>query len=312
MLKATTTTLSRMPSCMLKSNLSQRSTNFAKTVSATAETQVRQQSSRKNNMGRFHFETYINGSRLSPYWVDHKQSSKFNNLDLLAMDTVPASSDSEVTLPTDTSATVSITAPDSYAEDKVTAGKLGVLHFFHKRSGDSSSAIAVSFSAEHAELEMDRVTQMTKFNFWSSNPYGVVSDVKLAASAVSHLKKNKNFQVACMLFDTKGIEPRVGQMMMLLKTPAGVWKVSWHSTMEDIYANKLFFVHQVIQNIKVTLKKSSKKPVGVTPALPASELITPIATETLIPTSTVLQAELATTPVSHNSSLDTEVPPESS
>jgi len=190
--------------------------------------------------------------------VDHnKQANKISSLDIFNNDANPRTEQQlNGKLPTDPSATLTLTAPDNYIEDKVMAGKLGVLQLLQKRSGDSASVVAASFSAEEESVTLDHIVQNSKLSFWSGNPYGMVSEVKLAAAVTAPLRK-RGVSTACLLFDTKGIEPRLGQLMLLVRTPAGLWKITWHSTMDDIYSHKSFF-GQVVQTLQFALTKQEK------------------------------------------------------
>lgn len=263
-----------------------------------------------NNIGKFHWETYINGSRISPHWVDTKHAARFSPIEGLNFSestkvnvTTPHGLDGEViALQLDASASVILVPPQGYIEDKISAGKYGITQFLHKKSGDVSSAFSVCFR-EHEkdteEITVSKYVEMKKVQFWSSNPYGMVSDVRLSDEATAHIRKSatskrsskSQVSLSAVLFDVKGLEPRSGQLMLVIRTPGGFWEISWHSAIDDIYSNKSL-LEEMLSNLSVAINKETLAPIvrkksNKSRGIPASELL-PVSGSTRVPATGVL------------------------
>jgi len=172
---------------------------------------------------------------------------------------------------TDNTASVYLSNPPAFTEeDKEAASYLGVNNFYR---GGNNHFYMIQFQPDTVSTINDYI-EHTKLEFFGKIPYGTVSEVQISQSLLSNIQQliqARGVECKALFFDKKR-QPndiqRVAELLFVIKTPGGFWNVSCHSTYHHITTNKDQLFANVLQNLRVELRKNGKKSLKNSSVLP--------------------------------------------
>jgi len=209
-------------------------------------------------IARFYNETYIDGDYIFPVsWIydpTKAQTSSTKTLSDLVRGRSSTSSLSKTAKlykrTQDKTATVALAAPpEDHTEDAEAARTHGLQYVWSKQDAVDPSVFTVSFIPKEDPEIKQHIAEVKK-EFYTAQPQGIISDIKLSPTLTSHLQK-QHVPFASLLFDAKEAH---GKMAFVLQTPGGFWNLNWHSTAQKLYQDNVPFA-KMVKNVRVDVKE---------------------------------------------------------
>jgi len=169
--------------------------------------------------------------------------------------------------------------PKNYSENKEEAKKLGVLQYLQ----NSVNKECVTITFEELDITEDlntHILHLKKKFFDKVGIFGTISPVKFSPALTKNFSQ-QNLPFSCLLLSGGDEEDLLGvfstQLIFLLKTPAGCWEISLHSTAHRIKETTQQFA-EMIQHLEVRLKPTPAIVAeGVPSQLPSTEKETAVS-----------------------------------
>jgi hypothetical protein len=149
--------------------------------------------------------------------------------------------------------------PKGYAEVKQDAERLGYIKLY-RNTETSDSAYTVQFS-EKTGSPLDKFAEDKKRVFFEKYPLGEIYEVTINPVVTSHLDQQK-IEFKSLLFDAMSLphgDQQIGKMTLFMKTPGGIWDLSWHSLSVNLHDSKRMRAFpEAIKDFQVILKEDPK------------------------------------------------------